>query len=422
MAASDLARRNAHIVDRARLERVADGLAAATAASLPWSTSATGILAVLWLVTLVPTLDLAMIRRELATTAGVLPILLVALGAIGMLWADVSWRERLAGFDGFYKLAFIPLLLAQYRRSARGGWVIFAFFAASSALLVLSWILALAPDLSWRGKQGMPGVPVKDYISQSSVFVLCGFALLSRAVEQWRSRHLPSAFMLVIIAAAFLANVAYVEAARTTLVIAVLLVLLFGFREFGWPGLAAGIVVGAVLAGLLWMSSPYLRGRVTNAVGEVQAYLTAHQPTSSGLRLDYWKRSVELVTDAPVIGYGTGSIPKLLQPAASEAASFGTVNPHSQIFVVALQLGLVGSLLLVAMWIAHLALFKGGGFVDWIGLVAVVENVVGSLFNSHLSDFTQGWTYVFAVGVLGGMTLRKRHGGAGITAPAAMQR
>jgi O-antigen ligase len=34
--------------------------------------------------------------------------------------------------------------------------------------------------------------------------------------------------------------------------------------------------------------------------------------------------------------------------------------------------------------------------------------VVSSLFNSHLFDFTQGWIYVFGVGVAGGMILRRR--------------
>jgi O-antigen ligase len=41
------------------------------------------------------------------------------------------------------------------------------------------------------------------------------------------------------------------------------------------------------------------------------------------------------------------------------------------------------------------------------GLGCGRRNMVGSLFNSHLSDCTQGWLYVFAVGVLGGMALRK---------------
>jgi O-antigen ligase len=75
--------------------------------------------------------------------------------------------------------------------------------------------------------------------------------------------------------------------------------------------------------------------------------------------------------------------------------------------VVAIQLGLIGTIALLLMWISHLRLFRGGGLVPWIGLVAVVQNMVGSLFNSHLSDFTQGWIYVFAVGTLGGMALRQ---------------
>ncbi len=40
--------------------------------------------------------------------------------------------------------------------------------------------------------------------------------------------------------------------------------------------------------------------------------------------------------------------------------------------------------------------------VAWFGLVVVVQNIIGSLFNSHLFDFTQGWAYVFGVGVAAG--------------------
>ena len=61
------------------------------------------------------------------------------------------------------------------------------------------------------------------------------------------------------------------------------------------------------------------------------------------------------------------------------------------------------------MWLAHLLLFAGGsGLTAWIGTIVVVQNVVSSLFNSHLFDFTSGWLYVFGVGVVGGMVLRQR--------------
>ena len=82
-------------------------------------------------------------------------------------------------------------------------------------------------------------------------------------------------------------------------------------------------------------------------------------------------------------------------------------NPHNQTFAVAIQLGLVGTVALFAMWMSHLMLFRGGGIAVWAGLVIVTQNIVGSLFNSHLFDFTQGWGYVIGVGVAGGMVLKR---------------
>ncbi len=32
--------------------------------------------------------------------------------------------------------------------------------------------------------------------------------------------------------------------------------------------------------------------------------------------------------------------------------------------------------------------------------------MIGSLFNSHLFDFTHGWTYVLGVGIAGGTVLK----------------
>ncbi len=56
-----------------------------------------------------------------------------------------------------------------------------------------------------------------------------------------------------------------------------------------------------------------------------------------------------------------------------------------------------------ATWFTHLKMFLTPGLVSWIGLAAVVENFMSSLFNSHLFDFGEGWVYVLAVGVAGGM-------------------
>lgn len=69
---------------------------------------------------------------------------------------------------------------------------------------------------------------------------------------------------------------------------------------------------------------------------------------------------------------------------------------------------MIGIVVLYAIWILHLLLFRGDGFAEWIGLLVVVQNIFTSLFNSHLFDFHEGWMYVIGVGVgvAGGMVIR----------------
>lgn len=401
-----------HAVRAPRLGQIADGLVAAVAVSLPWSTSATAILIVLWLIALVPTLDAASVRRELRSAAGALPVLLWALGALGMLWADVSWSERIAGLSGFHKLLFIPLLLAQFRRSSHARWAIIGFLASSVVLLIVSWALVLTPGLTWRGQRNL-GVPVKDYIAQSVIFAICVFGLLGLAAEVWRRRALLS-LVLLLVAAAFIANIVYVATARTTLVVMAVMLVLFGVRQFGWKGALGGAVMGGVLAGVVWVSSPYLRERVSVAVEQAHSYGTSDVNNPVGLRLEYWKKSLAFIAEAPVIGHGTGTIPALFRrdATAETAPMLITTNPHSQILAVAIELGSVGVATLLAMWLAHLALFRDGTLAAWFGLLVVTYNVVASLFNSHLFDFTQGWLYVFGIGITGGMVLRAQDASA----------
>ena len=76
-------------LDEATRRRVVDWLTVLLAVSLPWSTSATGILSVLWLVAVLFTLTWED-RDVLFTPAGGLPVLLVLLGIAGMAWADVN--------------------------------------------------------------------------------------------------------------------------------------------------------------------------------------------------------------------------------------------------------------------------------------------------------------------------------------------
>jgi hypothetical protein len=72
------------------------------------------------------------------------------------------------------------------------------------------------------------------------------------------------------------------------------------------------------------------------------------------------------------------------------------------------QWGVIGIIVLYAMWLSHLLMFRGPGLYNWIGLLVVVQNIFTSLFNSHIFDFHEGWMYVIGVGVAGGLVARAR--------------
>lgn len=398
--------------DRARLMAAADWLAVAVAVTLPWSTSATGVCIALWILAVLPTLDRDAMRRELANPAALLPVLLWLLAVVGMLWADVGWKERLGGLSSFHRFLVIPLLLMHFRRSERGVLVLYGFFAATVCLLIVSWGLVLIPGLPWRGTHDVVGLPVKDYIFQSTNFLLCAFALLGYAIEAARAQRWRWALGAVAGAALFLANIFFVVSSRTALVVVPALLLLLGWQEFRWKGLVGAALLGAVVGSAVWFGSPYTHNRLVNSVKEWEAYRSSDEANSTGLHAEFMRKAVFFVETAPIIGHGTGSIPEQYRDAAvghDGASANVPANPHNQILAVGIQLGLVGILVLLAMWIAHLLLFvRGEGLIAWVGTMVVAQNIVSSLFNSHLFDFTSGWLYVFGVGVAGGMVLRAR--------------
>ncbi len=399
-----------HTVDRARLGTIADGLLIALAVSLPWSTSATSILSVLWLLALIPALDWSDVRRELVTPAGGLPVLLFLLGALGMLWADVSLLERWKGLDSFLKLLVIPLLFVQFRHSDRGWWVMGGYVLSCLALLLLSSIFWLWPSTVFLYTPDH-AVPVKNAATQSGEFVTCMFGLLFLAIESFERRRWLWLLGSLAVVLGMLVNILYLATGRTALVIIPVLLALLAAKKLNAKGIAILFVSVIVLGCIVWFSSQHLRNRTTQIWTDLQKYQATADRNSSGERVEFFKKSLEFVREEPIYGHGTGSIQQLFAKSAfakTGAGAIATTNPHNQTFAVAIQLGLVGAIVLWAMWIAHLLLFRGNGLAEWIGLVVVVQNLVGSLFNSHLFDFVQGWAYVLGVGVAGGIALKYR--------------
>ena len=397
--------------DPAAWAKTSDIVAVLIALSLPWSTSLVGIFAAIWLVTAAPTLDFRRFLQSLKRPISALPIALFVLALVGTLWSDAPWGARSYALSPATKLLVLPLLFYHFERSTRGMWVLIAFLVSCTLLMAMSWLVLLYPGLSLKhGGDVERGIFVKNYIDQSQEFALCAILLGYPIVTLLRDRKIWQALLLIAIAASFIVNMAFVVVSRTALVTLPIMLAVFALMHLKWRTNVILFSAVIVLGALAWIASPQLQATTERFARDYKYYKEENQPTSVGLRLEFYRKSLHFFAEAPVIGHGTGSTRGLFEAAATGPAVLaqGQVigNPHNQTLNVAVQWGAVGVIILYAMWLVHLLLFRGDGLVAWIGLMVVLQNFFSSLFNSHLFDFHEGWMYVLGVGVAGGMALR----------------
>jgi O-antigen ligase len=387
----------------------ADLYPALAAFALPWSTTAVAVLLVVWLIVLLPTIDLRAFLVSLRRPESYLPIVFFVLALLGMVWTDDTWAVRTLGVHPVLKLLAIPLLLYHFGRSQRSSWVFIAFFASCALVMACSWAIYLEPNLS-AAATGRIGIPVRNYIDQSQEFSLCLFAAAPLLLNLIDNNRWVPALCCGALLLGFYCNMMFVVIARTAFLYLPVLLVIFAVR-YCRPRAMQFLIAAAVVQALVWYASPNLLNRADHSIQDYKLNRDSSIATSDGERLFYWRTSVRSITAAPVFGHGTGSTKQVFdREAAGKTGEWANSirNPHNQTLYVAIQWGMLGCIVLYAMWYYHLVLFLERSWEAWVGLVVVVQNFVGSLVNSHLFDFDEGWIYVIGVGVAGAMAARAR--------------
>jgi O-antigen ligase len=332
------------------------------------------------------------------------------LAAVGTLWSDADWGVRLYAIGPPAKLLMLPLLFHRFEHSPRGMWVIIGFLASCTALMAVSWAVVAIPTITLKGGDAARGIFVKNYIDQSQEFALCAVALAYPIVSLMREKRIWLAALLTALSLSFVVNMALVIVSRTALVTMPIMLAVFAALHLTWRSKLAIFAAAVLLGGMGWLMSAQLQQTTARFSRDYEIYRQLNLPTSIGMRLEFWQDSLQFFAEAPILGHGTGSARGLFEHAAKSSTVLAqgqvVANPHNQTLNVAIQWGIVGVIVLYALWWFHLLLFRGDGLIPWIGLLVVVQNVFTSLFNSHLFDFHEGWMYVLGVGIAGGMTLR----------------
>ena len=277
--------------------------------------------------------------------------------------------------------------------------------------MAMSWIVAFDPGLALKPKlEAERGIFVKNYIDQSQEFALCAVALAYPVITLLRAKRIVPALLLAALALSFVVNMAFVIVSRTALVTMPVMLAVFALLHLKWRSIviiacardrAGGAGLGGVAAVALDHRN-FHRGTINCTRNRTSRPRSGCGSNSGRNRCGSLPRRRCSAT-APDRRAGLFEQAAVGQTGAASAEVIG--NPHNQTLNVAIQWGALGIVVLYAMWLLHLLLFRGDGLVAWIGLLVVVQNIFTSLFNSHIFDFHEGWMYVLGVGVAGGMVL-----------------
>ncbi|NTZ08514.1 O-antigen ligase family protein [Burkholderia metallica] len=391
----------------------ARAFAVAALCMVPVSTALTNVFCGLFAVALVISPEFWRDLRSFVTDpASLAALLILAALAVSVTYTVAPHNKAWNWVAKYDKLLLLPFAVLAFRHSNWAPIVRRCWFGTLCVILLLSTTNYLG--LTAVGPAYASALPVsrawvfKNHIAAGMFGALLFYQAADLALT---ARTALPRVACAFVAALALVNVFVMLQGRTGQIVAVLLILVIAVRfvllQRRQSTLRAAVAAGAlVLSGiaLVVAACTVHNGRLAEITTEVQQYRQSDAVTSTGLRLEWYKKGVELFRQRPVLGYGAGGLELEFQKlSAGKTAAEGqlTANPHNEYLLMAVQLGAVGLLLFVNL-IVQIA--RGSRALDprsrhlllaWLMIFAI-----GSLANSLLLDFAEGHLIVLLAGIL----------------------
>ncbi|MDB5744949.1 MAG: O-antigen polymerase [Polaromonas sp.] len=345
--------------------------------------------------------------------------------AASLFWTVAPQAEGLTSLAKYGKLIMIILLvlLVRDRREARIGLAAFVF--AQIFLLASSWLLFAQFPVPWATSRMALGEysVFSSYLDQgimSAVFAAICWHL--RACLFGKFGHKIAIFLVV----AALANVFFVLSGRSGHLVAIALLSIGMMWELPKQYRAIVILLPFLLALGLFFSSAKVQDRLTEVATEVRGYSNqVAQTTSSGIRLQFWQRSLQSIRQHPMAGSGVGSwshefnrLEREQNPAHINIDANG--NPHQEYLLWGVQLGIPGILLFIALLISVLRdTLKMETPYARATQSTLLALVIACMFNSSIYDAQIGDFFCVLIGLLLALGFTKTAGEATSTPPTS---
>lgn len=336
-------------------------------------------------------------------------LLLFAWMLLSTLWAQTDVQTSLAGAWKYRKLMWIPLMVFLFADKKWRLWAIKAWLVTAVVLMLFSLEQILPIPFGTGHMSDHPALPLSVYSHVTLGFILIPAITVGLAwMTQSRANMMKSAGALLVVLT--LCYVVLAQRGRTTYVMLVALFAFFVLTQL--KGAKQWLAIAILIIGT--MSVLVLNSKVQTRFEQVvidsqtaQTATTVEQNfTSSGLRIGFWRGSIDIFKQHPILGTGIGTWANEYRkyidrtPGTPSIAVTGG-NPHQEYLLMASQLGVVGLALFLAWLVRCIYATRLLARTDRIAAQSLlVAFAAGCWFNSYLYDSATGHFFCLGLGIL----------------------
>lgn len=374
-------------------------MAISAAASAPVSTAATSVAVALMLASLLASgCVVETLRTAAAQRFGQALLVFLALLVADTLYSFAAWEESWSSLWSWRKLVLGLIVLGLFADETWKLRMLKAFLVVSAVGLMASFAgwLELIPSKTGHAA----GVFFTNHATQGITFAVAALCCLE--LDRNAGPRLKN--LLRLAALLFATNVVFISTSRSAYAALVCVALVWSLGRLGWRRLPLVAGVLAMLVVVVFSLSSTLRDRVEQGINEVRNYQSSPELTSAGVRVVFWKNTLDLVAERPALGYGTGSFAKAYSDRFAKPElgwrGWPTTDPHNQYLFIAVENGLLGLAVFVAILVAAFKEACGPGVYRGVVRGMLLAWCVSSLFNSHFRTFPEGhliWLFAGAM-------------------------
>ncbi|OOG48610.1 O-antigen ligase family protein [Rhodanobacter sp. C01] len=283
--------------------------------------------------------------------------------AVLMLSALHTWyaTSTLPLGGSFVWACWYPLVLGSLLQTSswrRRALVAFALAVGLVLLISCGMDLGLISQRSLvHSDPTMRNTVFKEYTQQGVAFLVFGSMAMAMAISTRSTNR-----RILYSAAALLAlcNIVWMLESRTAYVTLIPLLGYWVWRIFlkGRPILRSAMISCALAVAALaivWFTPPVRERLVVSVTHEAELYASQRTPTSTGIRLELWRRTLPIIAAAPVFGHGLEQWAPLYRRSIEGLPNFKAFlmgHPHQEMLLIVAEQGFAGLLVYLLLLIA----------------------------------------------------------------------